>query len=193
MTSKLTFSATPNAATQQGGIIAYQDDDDYLKFDWEFTGNVAQLVETQEDFSFNPAPAYTTPIATVLASVPTASLGVTGANLWLKMIKTGQRYKTYYSVDGTNWVFVYDEGDSLSNVKVGVFSYNRTGTSSDLKVGFDYFRIATSATATGAAGGTVPATLALTMGAPASFGAFTPGRREGLHSVHHRRRGLHRG
>ncbi len=111
----------------------------------------------------------------MLASVPTASLGVSGGNLWLKMIKTGQRYKTYYSVDGTNWVFVYDEGDSLSNVKVGVFSYNRTGTSSDLKVGFDYFRIATSATATGSAGGTVPATLALTLGAPASFGVFTPG------------------
>ena len=27
----------------------------------------------------------------------------------------------------------------------------------------------------GGAGGTVPATLALTMGTPASFGAFTPG------------------
>ena len=30
-------------------------------------------------------------------------------------------------------------------------------------------------TATGSAGGTVSATLALTLGAPASFGAFTPG------------------
>ena len=35
MTSKLTFSAAPNAPTQQGGIIAYQDDDNYLKFDLE--------------------------------------------------------------------------------------------------------------------------------------------------------------
>ena len=32
-----------------------------------------------------------------------------------------------------------------------------------------------SAAATGAVGGTVPATLALTLGAPVSFGAFTPG------------------
>ena len=197
MESKLNFSVTPHTATQQGGIIAYQDDNDYLKLDWEFTGNVAQLVETQEDFSFNPAPAYTTPIATVLASVPTASLGVSGGNLWLKMIKTGQRYKTYYSVDGVNWVFVYDEGDSLSNVKVGLFAYNRAGTSSDLNVGFDYFRIATSATATGpvggGVGGTVPATLALTLGAPASFGVVHPGRGQGLHGLHHGRRGLDRG
>jgi beta-glucosidase len=173
--SKLNFNVTPHANNQQGGIIAYQDDNDYIKLDWEFTGNAAQLVETQEDFSNNPAPAYTAPIATVLASVPTANLGVSGGNLWLKMIKTGQRYKTYYSVDGTNWVSVYDEGDSLSNVKVGVFAYNRAGTSSDLKVGFDYFRIATSATATSPVGGTVPATLALTLGAPASFAPFVPG------------------
>ena len=33
----------------------------------------------------------------------------------------------------------------------------------------------------GTVGGTVPATLSLTLGAPASFGAFTPGRRAGLH------------
>ena len=32
-----------------------------------------------------------------------------------------------------------------------------------------------AATADGTVGGTVPATLALTLGAPASFGAFTPG------------------
>ena len=32
------------------------------------------------------------------------------------------------------------------------------------------------ATRTGTVGGTVPATLSVTLGAPASFGAFTPGR-----------------
>jgi beta-glucosidase len=173
--SKLSFNVTPHVNNQQGGIIAYQDDDDYIKLDWEFTGNAAQLVETTEDYSFNPAPAYTNPLPTVLASIPTASLGISGGNVWLKMVKSGRRYKTYYSVDGTNWVFVYDEGDSLTNVKVGVFAYNRAGTSSDLKVGVDYFRVGNTATAPGTVGGTVPATLALTLGAPASFGALEPG------------------
>ena len=42
-------------------------------------------------------------------------------------------------------------------------------------------------------GGTVPATLRLTLGAPASFGPFTPGRREGLHGVHDGDDRLHRG
>jgi beta-glucosidase len=175
MESKLNFSVLPHVATQQGGIIVYQDDNNYLKLDLEFTGGSAQIVETQEDFSFNPFTGYTVPIATVLGQVSTTGLGITGGNVWLKMIKTGQRYKAYYSVDGSTWTFLYDEGDALSNAKVGVFAYNRTGTSTDLKVGFDYFRIATSATATAPVGGTVPATLALTLGAPASFGTFTPG------------------
>jgi hypothetical protein len=37
------------------------------------------------------------------------------------------------------------------------------------------FRVANTAVATGPVGGTVPPTLALSLGAPASFGAFTPG------------------
>jgi hypothetical protein len=34
--SKLVFSVKPHNATQQGGIIACQDDDNYLKVDWEY-------------------------------------------------------------------------------------------------------------------------------------------------------------
>ena len=39
-------------------------------------------------------------------------------------------------------------------------------------------------------GGTVPATLALTLGTPATFGAFTPGVAQGLHRDHDGERGL---
>ena len=41
-------------------------------------------------------------------------------------------------------------------------------------------------------GGTVPATLALTLGAPATFGAFTPGVAQGVHGVDDGDRDLHR-
>ena len=41
-------------------------------------------------------------------------------------------------------------------------------------------------------GGSVPATLALTMGAPAQFGGFTPGPRQGLLRHHLGERRLHR-
>ena len=45
----------------------------------------------------------------------------------------------------------------------------------------------------GSGGGTVPATLSLTLGAPASFGAVRAGRGQGLHRVHDRERDLDRG
>ena len=45
----------------------------------------------------------------------------------------------------------------------------------------------------GTVGGTVPATLSLTLGAPASFGAFTPGVARDLHARDDRERDLDRG
>jgi hypothetical protein len=174
--SKLTFNATPHVNNQQAGIIAYQNDDEYLKLDWEFTGNQAQLVETYEDSSFTPFNP-TTPLVTTLASIPASSLP-SGSNvsLWLKMVKRGNRYQTYYSTDGSTWTPVYEVGASLSNVKAGIFAYNRAGTSTDLNVAFDYVRFADSAVAQGGVGGTVPAALALSLdGTAATFGAFTPG------------------
>src|SRR3954451_19965259 len=92
------------------------------------------------------------------------------------MTKRGQRYQTSYSLDGTSWTPFYEVGHSLKNVQAGVFAYNRNGTSTDLNVGFDYFRIADTATAPGGVGGSVPAQLALTLGDAASFGPFTPGK-----------------
>ena len=176
MESKLTFNVTPHVSNQQAGIIAYQNDDEYLKLDWEFTANAAQLVETYEDSSFTPINP-TTPLVTTLASVPTAGfLSGTDKALWLKMVKRGNRYQTYYSTDGSTWTPVYEVGASLTNVKAGIFAYNRAGTSTDLNVAFDYVRMADSAVAQGGVGGTVPATLALSLGStPATFGAFTPG------------------
>jgi hypothetical protein len=36
---------------------------------------------------------------------------------------------------------IYNVGASLSNVKVGLLAFNGSGTSSDLKVAFDYFHV----------------------------------------------------
>ena len=134
--SKLTFNAPPHASTQQAGIIAYQDDDNYLKLDWEFSGGVARLAETTEDSLSG------LPITQVLATLPTA--GLLGNTVWLRMVKHGPRYATYYSADGTNFVPVYEVGQSLSNVNVELFAWNEAGTSSDLKVAFDYFHVTNS-------------------------------------------------
>jgi beta-glucosidase len=132
--SKLTFSSPPSVASQQGGIIAYQDDDNLLKVDWEYSGGAAQLVETTEDSLSG------TLVTQVLASIPTSGL-LDGDTVWLRMVKQGPRYTTYYSTDGVHYTPIYEVGAALRDVKVGLFAWNGPATSSNLNVAFDYFHV----------------------------------------------------
>jgi beta-glucosidase len=132
--TKLTLSSPPHIATQQAGIVAYQDDDNYLKLDWEFSSGAARLSETTED-SLSGAP-----VNQVLTTIPTAGL-VSGDTVWLRMVKDGPRYTTYYSTDGTNFVQIYNVGASLRNVNVGLFAFNGAGISNDLTAAFDYLHV----------------------------------------------------
>jgi beta-xylosidase len=138
MMTKLTFSTAPHVANQQAGIIAYQDDADWLKLDWEFSGGTAQLAETTSDNQSVSGKQVTQ----VLATVPTAGV-LTTNTVWLAMQKTGARYTTYYSTDGVNFTPIYNVGTSLSNVKVGLFAWNGPATSNDLKVSFAQFHVVT--------------------------------------------------
>ncbi len=136
MVSKLTFSTAPHVANQQGGMIAYQDDANWLKLDWEYSNGAAQLAETTSD-NQNLAGKQ---ITQVLTTLPTS--GVLSSNsVWLAMDKFGSRYTTYYSTDGTHFTPIYNVGASLSNVEVGLFAWNGAATTSDLKVSFQHFRV----------------------------------------------------
>jgi beta-glucosidase len=134
--SKLVFSAAPHTDNQQAGIIAYTDDDNYLKLDWEFSSGTARLSETVEDSLSG------TPVTQVLTTLPTAGIIGDNQTIWLRMTKSGPRYTTYYSTDGVNFTPLYTAGAPLQNVRVGLFAYNRAGTSNDLNVAFDYFHVA---------------------------------------------------
>jgi regulation of enolase protein 1 (concanavalin A-like superfamily) len=131
--SRLTLSVPPHADTQQAGIIAYQDDGDFLKFDWEFSGGTARLAETSTDSLSG------TPVSQVLAAVPTT--GLLGGTVWLRMVKHGHRYTTYYSADGIHFIPLYSVGASLSDVRVGLFTSAGASTLGDLSVAFDYLRV----------------------------------------------------
>ncbi|MGE5291807.1 MAG: glycoside hydrolase family 3 C-terminal domain-containing protein [Micromonosporaceae bacterium] len=133
--SKLVFSAAPHANNQQAGIIAYADDNNYLKLDWEFSFGTARLAETTED-SLSGAP-----VTQVLATLPTAGIIGDSQTVWLRMTKIGPRYTTYYSTDGVNFTPFYTTGAPLQNARVGLFAFNRAGTNSDLSVAYDYFHV----------------------------------------------------
>src|SRR5262249_11733182 len=133
--SKLDFSVIPHVNNQQGGIIAYGSDNDYLRLAWEWSSNAARITETIEDGLSG------TPVNQVLANIPTAAILGTGKTIYFRMVKTGPRYASSYSADGTTWPLIYETGGALSNVRVGVFAFNRAGTSTDLTVSADSFRI----------------------------------------------------
>lgn len=136
MVSKLTFSTAPHVANQQGGLIAYQDDANWLKIDWEYSNGAAQLTETTSDNQNITGQQ----ITQVLTTIPTAGL-LTSNTVWLAMDKIGPRYTTYYSTDGAHFTPIYNVGASLSNVKVGLFAWNGPATTNDLQVAFQHFNI----------------------------------------------------
>jgi beta-xylosidase len=136
MVSKLTFSTTPHVANQQGGLIAYQDDANWLKIDWEYSNGAAELAETTSDNQNITGKQ----ITQALATIPTASL-LTSNTVWLAMDKAGARYTTYYSTDGVHFTPIYNVGASLSDVKVGLFAWNGSAATNDLQVSFQHFHI----------------------------------------------------
>jgi beta-glucosidase len=142
--SRLTVSVPPHADTQQAGIIAYQDDGDFLKFDWEFSAGVARLSETSMDSVSG------SPVTQVLATVPTA--GLLGGTVWLRMVKHSHRYATYYSADGIHFIPLYSVGASLGDVKVGLFTSAGASTLGDMSVAFDYLRVMSSGLTLGSNG-----------------------------------------
>jgi beta-glucosidase len=147
MTSKLTFSAPPNAATQQGGIIAYQDDDNYLKFDLEATSstNIQLKTSLEDSFQTNPvASANPIQVNQTLNTTPMTGILPADNTIWLRMTKEGSRYSTSYSLDGDTWVPVWSTGATLRNVKVGLLAFNGAAATGP-QVAFDFFHLTVGA------------------------------------------------
>jgi regulation of enolase protein 1 (concanavalin A-like superfamily) len=136
--SKLVFDTAPHANFQQGGIVAYEGDDDFVKLDWEFRSGAARLTETIEDSLSGAAVA---PVSPANTTIPTAPIFGTATTVWLRMVKTGTRYSTYYSTNGVDFTAFYSAGAALRNVKVGLVAYNGPATSTDLNVAFDDFQV----------------------------------------------------
>lgn len=139
--SKLVFSRRPAANTEQGGIIAYQDDNNYLKVGWEYNNTSGTRFNVTLEDSFSSSV-----LAQTLTTLPANSIVPTTTNtVWFRMSKTDVIYRIYYSVDGITFAPLWTTGATLNPVKVGVFAYNRTGTSTTLNVAFDYFNVTNGA------------------------------------------------
>ncbi len=126
--SRLAFSSLPSLPGQQGGIIAYQDDQNYLKLDLENAGGVPEIAETTVDSLSGQ------PTAQVLATAPAA-----GSTVWLRMTKRGPHYTTSYSFDGVHFARLYTVGADLTAVQAGLFAFGQSSPSNGLSVSFANF------------------------------------------------------
>ena len=136
--SKVVFSRPLAQNNEQGGIVAYGDDDNYVKLAWEM-GNVNAPINKLRVVVIREQNGVPTTLQ-VTGSDAQKIVGADGA-IWLRLSKAGDTYKAYYSQDGSVYRFMGSTTLNVEPARAGVVAFNRAGGSTDLDAAFDYFRI----------------------------------------------------
>lgn len=152
--TKVVFSRRPSGFGQNGGLVAYQDDDNFLKLFYGAGGGrgfsaggpgavqlVAEIMGTQKN----------------VASLNMADIIKADNTVYLRLEKKGSQYTASCSTDGKKYLPVGKTELILKDIKAGVMASNgspmpRFGnapqqqqqpgtTEAPLEVSFDYFRI----------------------------------------------------
>ncbi|MBP2326890.1 alpha-glucuronidase [Kibdelosporangium banguiense] len=136
--SRLVFSRPVTSNNEQGGIIAYADDDNYVKLAWEMSNATAPIDKRRVALIREQNGVTTT--SQITGSDAQRIVGTSGA-LWLRLTKAENTYKAYYSSDGTTYKFLGATTLTAQPTDAGLIAFNRAGTTTDLDVAFDHFRI----------------------------------------------------
>ncbi|WP_382303986.1 ThuA domain-containing protein [Herbiconiux sp. UC225_62] len=121
---------------QQGGLILYGDDDNYVKLDIVSTNEggsaIARNLELRNEIGGvvqNPQP-----------NAPAPDNGI----VWLRLAKAGDVYTGWSSIDGTNWTQIAETvtNAGLDGARVGLYALGNSnqGQVSNTAV-FDYFHV----------------------------------------------------
>jgi alpha-glucuronidase len=135
--SKAVFSRRPADNNEQGGVIAYADDDNYVKLAWEMGDRTAPINKLRVVLLREQNGTAAT--LQVTGSDAQRIVGADGA-IWFRLKKTGDTYRAYYSNDGDVWRFMGSTTLEAETSQAGLVAFNRAGASTDLDVAFDYFR-----------------------------------------------------
>ncbi|WP_373320144.1 ThuA domain-containing protein [Virgisporangium aurantiacum] len=147
-----------NEQYQQGGLLVYLDDDNYIKLDYIADNAAGQPVSRRIE--------YRSEIGGVVQNPQPQITNLTSGAWHLRIVKTGNTYTASYSVDGTTWTsFEPLTNPGLS--KVGLFTLGAAQTASKPAT-FDYFRLTTPGS-----GDTEAPTTAATVAGPVSNGWYT--------------------
>jgi regulation of enolase protein 1 (concanavalin A-like superfamily) len=147
--TKLTCSETPGMPAQNAGIIAYQDDDNFVKLVYSAQmfrrggqgGASVQLSSEENGFA--------------KTTVNTTPEGIGNNVVWLRLQKKGDVYTAFYSADGKKFVEAGKLETGLKDIKAGVIACDgvmpsfggfRRGAMpmadpKPMTASFDYFRI----------------------------------------------------
>jgi regulation of enolase protein 1 (concanavalin A-like superfamily) len=125
-----------NEQYQQGGLMAYVDDGNYVKFDYVVDNAPGQAVSRRIELRSE--------IGDVVQEPQPGSTSLSQGIWYLRLTKEGDTYRGSYSADGEDWTelaqAVTNGPVSSGDTKVGVFALG--GPQQETKtVRFDYFRI----------------------------------------------------
>ncbi|WP_390176998.1 DUF1349 domain-containing protein [Rhodopirellula baltica] len=113
---------------QQAGVMIYDDDDNYLKFDYEHSGAEAGFKHMREKDTYR--------------LVDTDEFMEPADRLWLRVIKRGNVYERAFSTDGEKYKVIGEAvwGDG-SPQQIGIMACNGALRDHEIEAQFDFFQI----------------------------------------------------
>jgi len=125
----------PTSNFHQGGLVFYDDDDNYVRFTYAYINGPTFEFAKEIDGNFQP----------IQISAPP------GINdFHLRIVKSGLNYSAYYSQDENNWIWIGTHLNvNISPLEVGLLAFNAVDvTSIEIPADFDYFRATTDIAST---------------------------------------------
>jgi regulation of enolase protein 1 (concanavalin A-like superfamily) len=121
------IAMTPLENYHQGGLVIYEDDDNYVRFTFVHRSGLMIVLAQEIDADFQ----------SIAVPAPNAS------GFHLRLRKDGQDYTGYYSEDGKDWVYVGQHSNvDIAPTEIGLSAFNAEWvTPIEIPADFDYFEM----------------------------------------------------
>ena len=123
--TKLITSAVPSNPAQNAGLVAYEDDDNFVKLVYGapvFGRGMPQVQPGQTMPGSVQLVAEDNGNNKTTVNVSLANVQVKDNTIWLRLVKKGSRYNAYYSVDGKKFTEVGQADILLKDICAGVIA-----------------------------------------------------------------------
>lgn len=122
MTSKLSCESTPGSFAQNAGIVAYQDDDNFVRLAYAATLNMRRSPDSEAAPVAGQLQLMVEENGSQKSLASLSMSGIVGADntLWLRLIKAGDSFKAYYSTDGKKFTQMAEASAVLKDIQAGI-------------------------------------------------------------------------